>query len=252
MNILSTLTRPDAGVAEVAGHDVVREPAAVRGAIGLTGQFAAVDDLLTGRENLAMMARLSRVPRRRVPEVVDETLERFALAAAADRRVGTYSGGMRRRLDIAVGILARPRVLFLDEPTTGLDPRSRQGVWEFVRELVDDGVSVLLTTQYLEEADQLADEIAVLDHGRIIASGTASELKRRFGEDVVDVRYADGTVDTFPTDGSPAGLRRVLDGLAPGAETVGVRSPSLDDVFLALTGRAVDAAETRPADGAAA
>ena len=253
INILSTLVRPDEGSATVAGHDVVREPAAVRRAISLTGQFAAVDELLTGRENLAMMARLNRVPRSSVSRVVDDMLERFDFVDAAGQRAVTYSGGMRRRLDIAISVLARPEVLFLDEPTTGLDPRSRQGVWTFIRELVADGVTVLLTTQYLDEADRLADQIAVLDHGRIIAEGSPTELKRRVGQDVVDVRFVDGSEQSIPTDGSVSDVRRVLariDEDERSVDTLGIRSPSLDDVFLTLTGKPAEAANTT--DGAAA
>ncbi|CAM3104823.1 ATP-binding cassette domain-containing protein [Stackebrandtia soli] len=242
VNILSTLTRPSGGTARVDGNDVVANAAAVRRAISLTGQFATVDDLLTGRENLVMMARLLRLSRRDSKARAATLLDRFDLADAADRRASTYSGGMKRRLDIAISMLARPTVLFLDEPTTGLDPRSRQGVWEFVRELVDDGVTVLLTTQYLDEADQLADRIAVLDHGRIIAEGTPTELKRAVGTDLIDIRYADGTNATIPTDGSVAHLRTALaDAEATGVvASVGLRSPSLDDVFLTLTGHPAD------------
>ncbi|MEE6280466.1 ATP-binding cassette domain-containing protein [Georgenia sp. MJ170] len=238
INILSTLARPDAGRVIVAGHDVVRSPRAVHHAISLTGQFAAVDDLLTGRENLRMMAQLNHLPRRTVAGRVTELLEQLDIADAADRLVRTYSGGMRRRLDIAISLLARPQVLFLDEPTTGLDPRSRQGVWRQVRELTADGVTVVLTTQYLEEADSLADTIAVLHHGRIVAEGSAAELKRRVGADVVEVGYANGTREAIPTDGSVADLRRILadvddDGRV--VDRIGLREPSLDDVFLLLT-----------------
>lgn len=244
INVLSTLTRPDGGTAQVCGHDVASDPSGVRRAISLTGQSAAVDDLLTGRENLTMMARLQRVPRREVGPLVSRTLRRFDLEDAADRRVGTYSGGMRRRVDIALGVLARPEVLFLDEPTTGLDPRSRQEVWSVVRDLVDAGVTVLLTTQYLEEADQLADRVVVLDHGRIIAQGTPSELKARAGRDVIELHLQDGTVRREPTDGTLSDVRRIIGRLDEVGDTdgsavhrVGMRSPSLDDVFLALTGQ---------------
>src|SRR4051794_20246452 len=182
VRILSTLLAPDAGTARVAGFDVVRERRAVRAAISLTAQEAAVDGLLTGAENLRMMARLRGAPRARAGEL----LERFDLVEAADRRVSTYSGGMRRRLDLAMSLVVRPQVLFLDEPTTGLDPRSRRAVWDAVTTLVDDGVSVLLTTQYLEEADRLADRIAVIDHGRVVVQGTAEELKADAAVETLD------------------------------------------------------------------
>ncbi|GAB09824.1 putative multidrug ABC transporter ATP-binding protein [Gordonia araii NBRC 100433] len=238
VNILSTLLRPDGGQALVAGHDVATDPRAVRSAISVTGQFAAVDELLTGRENLVMMARLNRLPRSSIPTVAGELLDRFDLVDAASRRAGTYSGGMRRRLDIAISLLARPQVLFLDEPTTGLDPRSRQEVWAAVKELAADGTTVLLTTQYLEEADQLADRIAVLDDGRVVADGTAAELKSRVGTEVVEVEFADGSVEQIPTDGSVAQMRAILDDLDAASGTarrIGVRTPTLDDVFLTLT-----------------
>ncbi|WP_448222902.1 ATP-binding cassette domain-containing protein [Gordonia iterans] len=238
VNILSTLLLPDGGRALVAGHDVATNPSAVRAAISVTGQFAAVDELLTGRENLTMMARLDRVPRQSIPAVVDGLLERFDLVDAASRRVSTYSGGMRRRLDIAAGLVARPQVLFLDEPTTGLDPRSRQDLWSTVAELAADGTTVVLTTQYLEEADRLADRVAVLDAGRIVAEGTAAELKGRVGAEVVEIEFADGGVEQLPTDGSVERMRAILDdvGTRPApALRVDVRKPTLDDVFLSLT-----------------
>src|SRR6516165_5831853 len=181
VRILATLLAPDAGRAEVLGHDVVGEPAAVRELIGLTGQFAAVDELLTGRENLEMFGRLFKLSREEAHRRAGELLERFDLAPAADRPARTYSGGMRRRLDIASGLVTRPQVLFLDEPTTGLDPRSRNEIWAIVRELRREGTTLLLTTQYLEEADQLADRIAVIDRGQVIAEGTGNELKDRVG-----------------------------------------------------------------------
>ncbi|WP_232661007.1 ATP-binding cassette domain-containing protein [Pseudonocardia sp. TRM90224] len=236
VNILSTLVRADGGSASVAGHDVAREPVAVRAAISVTGQFSAVDALLTGRENLTMMARLSRVPRHEIGAVVEKALARFDLVDAADRRSGSYSGGMARRLDIAISMLAMPRVLFLDEPTTGLDPRSRQGVWEFVRELVGEGVTVFLTTQYLEEADRLADRIALLDGGRIVADDAPAALKRLVGSDIVEATFADGRVACYPTDGSLDDIKRTILGLED-ATHVTVRNPSLDDVFLTLTGK---------------
>lgn len=237
INILSTLVPPDAGQVRVAGHDVVREPRAIHRLISLTGQFAAVDDLLTGRENLHMMARLSQLPRGAAADRAGELIAQFDLSDAADRLVRTYSGGMRRRLDIATSLLAQPQVLFLDEPTTGLDPRSRQGVWTMVRRLTDDGVTVVLTTQHLEEADALADHIAVLHGGRIVAEGSAATLKRLVGAEVVEVTYADGRHDAVPTDGSIGDIRRILAELdeAGAVERVGIREPSLDDVFLQLT-----------------
>src|SRR6266699_3658875 len=187
VRILATLLAADAGRAEVFGNDVAREPAAVRELIGLTGQFAAVDELLTGRENLEMFGRLFKLSREQARLRAGELLERFDLAQAADRSARTYSGGMRRRLDIASSLLTRPRVLFLDEPTTGLDPRSRNEIWSVMRELVREGTTLLLTTQYLEEADQLAEQIAVIDHGRMIAQGTGSELKDRVGGQILEV-----------------------------------------------------------------
>ncbi len=246
VNILSTLVAPDAGRVLVGGHDVVREAPAVHRLISLTGQFAAVDDLLTGRENLRMMARLTHLPRPAIGHRVAELLDQFDLTRAADRLVRTYSGGMRRRLDIAVSLLAQPQVLFLDEPTTGLDPRSRQGVWDLVRALTDEGVTVVLTTQYLEEADALADHIAVLHGGHIVAEGTAASLKRLVGTDVVEVSYADGRRDAIPTDGSIHDLRRILaevDDTGP-VKHLALRERSLDDVFLQLTGSPID----EPAD----
>lgn len=237
INILSTLVPPDAGQVRVAGHDVVREPRAIHRLISLTGQFAAVDDLLTGRENLHMMARLSQLPRSAAARRAGELLAQFDLSDAADRLVRTYSGGMRRRLDIATSLLAQPQVLFLDEPTTGLDPRSRQGVWTMVRRLTDEGVTVVLTTQHLEEADTLADHIAVLHGGHIVAEGSPATLKRLVGAEVVEVTYAGGRHDAVPTDGTIGDIRRVLAELdeAGDVERVGIREPSLDDVFLQLT-----------------
>jgi len=186
IRILATLTRPDAGTAVVNGHDVRADPRAVRRSISLAGQHAAVDDVLTGRENLVMMARLLHLPRALAARRADELLDSFGLAEAAGKRVKTYSGGMRRRLDLAVSMVVPPPLLFLDEPTTGLDPRSRQQLWGVVRGLADEGVTVLLTTQYLEEADRLADTIAVLHHGRVVAEGTPAELKSRSDSDSLD------------------------------------------------------------------
>ena len=192
VRILATLVRPDAGTATVAGYDLLGEPDGVKRSISLTGQFAAVDDMLTGRENLEMMARLRRLSRQSARARTADLLAAFDLADAGDRRVSTYSGGMRRRLDLAMGMIERPRLLFLDEPTTGLDPRSREQLWDTVRRLAEEGVTILLTTQYLEEADQLADTIAVLDHGRIVAQGSADELKSSVGSEVLRLRFADG------------------------------------------------------------
>ncbi|MGH8878949.1 MAG: ATP-binding cassette domain-containing protein, partial [Stackebrandtia sp.] len=219
-------------------HDVRRQPARVRRSIAVTGQFAAVDDLLTGRENLAMFAKLERVPRRRLRARTDEMLERFGLADAADRRVRGYSGGMQRRLDLAISMLTRPRVLFLDEPTTGLDPRSRFEVWRFVRDLAGGGVTILLTTQYLEEADQLADRVVLLDGGRVVAEGSPTELKRGVGTEIVHIEYSDGRRENLPTDGSFTGVRDAMAGVAAPHDVTAVelRAPSLDDVFLSLTG----------------
>ncbi|MET0726563.1 MAG: ATP-binding cassette domain-containing protein [Leifsonia sp.] len=243
INILSTLTTADSGRATVAGCDVAEDPDGVRSAISVTGQYAAVDEVLTGDENLRMLARLSGFTAEGARRRSRELLEQFDLVDAAAKRVKSYSGGMRRRLDIALGLVAAPPVLFLDEPTTGLDTRSRQALWHTILDLAARGTTILLTTQYLEEADALADRIAVLDVGRIVAEGTAAELKARVGGDVVELRTADDTVvREIPTDGSVAGLRAVLDGLAAEADSAGltvtVRRPSLDDVFLSLTGTA--------------
>jgi ABC-2 type transport system ATP-binding protein len=239
INILSTLSRPDGGRARVAGHDVVAEPAAVRRNISLTGQYAAVDETLSGRENLIMMCRLVGLDGAATRRRTDELLGQFDLTAAADQRAGRYSGGMRRRLDLAVGLITVPAVIFLDEPTTGLDTRSRQALWRIIAGLSQAGSTVFLTTQYLEEADQLADRIAVIDAGTIVAEGTAGELKAAVGSDVVELRDQDDRMITeIGTDGTAAGLRRVLDDLAPDQNglRISVRRPSLDDVFLRLTG----------------
>ena len=259
VQILSTLLAPDAGEATVAGHDLVREPDAVRAAIGVTGQFSAVDNLLTGEENLRLMASLHHLGGREGRRRVRELLERFDLTGAAGRMVTTYSGGMRRRLDLAMTLIGDPRVIYLDEPTTGLDPRSRRTMWGIIRELASGGVTILLTTQYLEEADQLADRIAFLDHGRIVVEGTPDELKRRVPGGRVRLRYADlealaaaarlldgasrdddALVLDVPTDGTQRSLTALLERLGrrgPGAESVTVQEPDLDDVFLALTGQ---------------
>jgi ABC-2 type transport system ATP-binding protein len=258
VRILATLVRPDAGTATVAGYDVLADPNGVKRSISLTGQFAAVDDMLTGRENLEMMARLRRLSHQSARARTVELLAAFDLADAGDRRVSTYSGGMRRRLDLAMGMIERPRLLFLDEPTTGLDPRSREQLWDTVRRLAEEGVTILLTTQYLEEADQLADTIAVLDHGRIVARGSADELKSSAGSEILRLRFADGI--TFEraarcldrphtggdlrtleiaTDATAVDVNAVLARLAAAgasAQHVSIHRPSLEDVFFSLTG----------------
>jgi ABC-2 type transport system ATP-binding protein len=258
VRILATLVRPDSGSARVAGHDLLTDPVGVKESISLTGQDVAVDDLLSGQENLEMMARLRHIPRRAARARTDELLVDFDLSDARHRRVGTYSGGMRRRLDLAVSMIVQPQLLFLDEPTTGLDPRSREQLWDTARRLADAGVTILLTTQYLEEADQLADRIAVLDHGRVVAQGSGAELKASLGGQVLRLEFSDiatyqRAVDLtyeartdelrqtleFDTDGTAAHVHFVLGRLlAAGAvaERVSIRQPSLDDVFLTLTG----------------
>jgi ABC-2 type transport system ATP-binding protein len=264
VRVLATLLAPDSGNAEVFGHDVVREAPAVRELLGLTGQFAAVDEILTGRENLQMFGRLFDLSRAAARQQADELLKRFGLADAADRPARTYSGGMRRRLDLASSLLTRPQILFLDEPTTGLDPRSRNEIWGIVRGLVRDGTTVLLTTQYLEEADQLADQIAVIDHGKVIAQGTGNELKDRVGGQILEVELTTaaqrdqaqsvlaGVGCGAPEPGEhpdrltlPAprdGLELIEDAASAlrhagiGVSDLGLRRPTLDDVFLQLTG----------------
>jgi ABC-2 type transport system ATP-binding protein len=256
VNILSTLITPDAGRATVAGADVAENPEGVRRAIGVTGQFSAVDDLLNGEENLMLMGDLHHLPRKISRAKAAELLTRFELAGVAKKVPSTYSGGERRKLDLAMTLVGAPRVIFLDEPTTGLDPRSRQTMWEIVRDLVAGGVTIFLTTQYLDEADHLADRIAVLDHGRIIAEGTPDELKRRVPGGYVKLTFTDGealrhaeagldvsTVDKetltlqVPTDGSVASLRALLDRLdGIAVDGIAMHTPDLDDVFFALTG----------------
>ncbi len=257
VNILATLMKADAGTVRVGGYDVLTATREVRSVIGVTGQFAAVDELLSGRENLQLMADLKRV--RSSGQVITRLLERFDLVDAADKLSATYSGGMRRRLDLAMTLVGDPQIIFLDEPTTGLDPRSRRTMWGIVREMVADGVTIFLTTQYLDEADQLADQIVVLDHGRTVAAGTPAELKRRAPGTHVRLRFAElaeldaaarllsGSVRDdqeitlrVPSDGGSRSLRALLEKLDENlinAEAFSVHTPDLDDVFLALTGR---------------
>ncbi len=260
VRVLATLIRPDAGHATIGGFDVVRQAHEVRSLIGLTGQYASVDEQLTGTENLIMIGRLLGLSRSSSRSTARDLLSRFDLLDAADRAAGKYSGGMRRRLDLAASLVGNPRLLYLDEPTTGLDPRSRNEVWDIIRGLVTDGVTVLLTTQYLDEADQLADEIVVIDHGRVIATGTPEQLKARTGAQTVSARpelpddleklaaevrqVASGPVDvrgdvvTAPvTDPSAlTALVRRLDDAGLVVAELALRSPSLDEVFLSLTG----------------
>ena len=257
VQILSTLIGADAGALRVAGHDVTRDPDAVRAAIGVTGQFSAVDNLLTGEENLILMADLQHLGRAAGRRRAAELLHRFGLAEAATKTPATYSGGMRRRLDLAMGLVGDPRIIFLDEPTTGLDPRSRRTMWQIIRDLVASGVTVFLTTQYLEEADQLADRIAVLDHGRVVAEGTPAELKRLVPGGHISLRFAgaseleaaahalgelgrddDELTLQVPSDGGVRSLRALLDRLDAESievDELSIHTPDLDDVFLALT-----------------
>ncbi|MGW0802586.1 ATP-binding cassette domain-containing protein [Nonomuraea sp. NPDC002799] len=263
VRILATLLRADGGQAEVGGYDVARDPVRVRGLIGLTGQYASVDEGLSGTENLVLLGRLLNLTRREARSRAAQLLERFELTEAAGRPIATFSGGMRRRLDLAASLVGRPQILFLDEPTTGLDPHTRNGLWDLVRGLVADGTTVLLTTQYLEEADQLADQITVIDRGRVVAEGRPGELKRRIGGQILHVRPTlDADLDAVarilaeltgvtPSRDENSGLlsapaadpllvsalARRLDVAGIPADELGLRLPSLDEVFLALTGR---------------
>ena len=281
VRVLATLIRPDEGHATVAGYDVVRQAHQVRQMIGLTGQYASVDETLTGIENLILIGRLLGLSRRDARARGNDLLDKFRLADARDKAAGKYSGGMRRRLDLAASLVGRPRLLFLDEPTTGLDPRARSDMWEIIRDLVADGVTVLLTTQYLDEADQLADEIVVIDHGKVIATGTSDQLKSRTGTQTVTVRpasdldlekitaavdqvaaqvvgaeqerargplraalggapgFADLSVGPVAAPGALAHLVRRLDDSGLLVAELALRSPSLDEVFLSLTGQPV-------------
>jgi ABC-2 type transport system ATP-binding protein len=267
VNIFATLLEPDAGQVQIAGHDLARDPEGVRSAIGVTGQFSAVDELLTGEENLRLIADLRHLGREDGRRRVTELLEHFELTDAARRPVSTYSGGMKRRLDLAMTLLGDPQLIFLDEPTTGLDPRSRRGMWDVIGELVSAGVTIFLTTQYLDEADRLADRVAVLDHGRIVAEGTPDELKRRVPGGHISLHFPDpGTSQSaaavlgaatrsaenatlqVPGDGSPASLRALLSELgAVGIEPdrLSIHEADLDDVFLALTGHPTDQPEAQ-------
>ncbi|WP_371400875.1 ATP-binding cassette domain-containing protein [Kribbella sp. NBC_00662] len=258
VNVLTTLIKADSGTVRVAGHDVAAEAKAVRSAIGVTGQFAAVDELLTGRENLQLMVDLTRGSTKVDKRIVETLLERFELTESADKSAATYSGGMRRKLDLAMTLVGNPRIIFLDEPTTGLDPRSRRTMWTIIRELLADGVTIFLTTQYLDEADELADRIAVLNQGKLVAEGTPEELKRQIPGTHVRFRFSsiddldaaagilpestrddDALTLRVPSDGGTKSVRALLDRLdehSLDAEEFSVHTPDLDDVFLALTG----------------
>ena len=272
VRILATLLAPDSGSATVAGIDVIKYPDKVREVIGLSGQYAAVDETLTGWDNLVMFGQLYHLGRTSAVARATELLERFSLTEAARRPIKTYSGGMRRRLDLAASLIVKPKVLFLDEPTTGLDPRGRQDMWGVIEELVKDGVTLLLTTQYLEEADQLADEIAVIDHGRVIARGSSDDLKRQVGGERLEIVVEQSHISTTARivekiSGSKVaideGLRRISAPVSTGATAliealrafdsegihpldIGLKRPSLDDVFLALTGHVAE--EEKPAE----
>ena len=276
IRILTTLLKPDSGSARVAGIDVMADPVGTRHRVGLAGQFAAVDTFLTGRENVEMVGRLYNLSRKEAQSRADEVLERIGLIWAADRVVRTYSGGMRRRLDLAASMVGRPEVLFLDEPTTGIDPGSRLDLWDLIEEMVSGGTTLLLTTQYLEEADRLADQIGVIDQGRLIAEGTGNELKSRLGGDVVEIhieegdlpaaagalaRVADGQLSveglslTVPAPDGPRTLTAVvreLDSSGVVPRDIALRKPTLDDVFLTLTGhRAEERSDEEPVEAGA-
>ena len=260
VQILSTLINADGGTAQVAGHDLTRDPNGVRAVIGVTGQFSAVDDLLTGEENLLLMTDLRHLGKRQGRQRVAELLEQFELTEAARKPLATYSGGMRRRLDLAMTLVGNPRIIFLDEPTAGLDPRSRRTMWDIIRRLVAAGVTIFLTTQYLEEADQLANHIAVLDQGKLVAEGSAAQLKRLIPGGHIELQFADADglaaaasllsdssrdnsllTLQVPSDGGVQSLRNVLDRLddeSIAVKELSIHTPDLDDVFLALTGHA--------------
>lgn len=264
IRVLTTLIKPDSGSAHVTGIDVLDDPVGVRHKIGLAGQFAAVDEFLTGRENVEMVGQLYNLPKAEAARRAEDVLEKIHLIEAADRPVRTYSGGMRRRLDLAASIVGRPEVLFLDEPSTGVDPGSRLDLWDLIEELVEGGTTLLLTTQYLEEADRLADKIGVIDHGHLIDEGTSDELKDRLGGNVVEVHVSDddrssaagaltpvaagelrteGNALLIPATKGPATLTaavRALDDAGIEPQDIGLRRPTLDDVFLALTGHGVE------------
>lgn len=248
INILSTLVAPDAGMARVAGYDVLRDREKVKQAISLTGQYAAVDEILTAEENLRMMGRLSGLTKMEARLRAARLLKDFDLTNASHKRVKTYSGGMRRRLDLAISLVVHRPILFLDEPTTGLDTRSRRALWDHILELAAQGMTIFLTTQYLEEADQLADIIAVIANGRVVAQGTADELKSSIGGEVVEFRNAnDDIIHEIPMDGSIQGLKRVVDDMVhsvPVGTRVTIRRPTMDDVFLDLTDTKMEASQS--------